>query len=243
MLSMEIRRAPVLPAGADGVAIGGSRASDNAEHYLRALIFSGQLTPGDRLPPERRLAEQLGISTLTLRAALRSLETAGFIVVKLGSKGGWWVNDAKAVKGCWRTWMRHHRHELDGLLEFRKIVETAIASLAAERRTPEDLDALELAELEPQEEWSSVVRWHTAFHDALAKAAHNEYLEWAVKAIRSELFLPVQEVISDHRVAEIRALHDQVLAAVRDRDPAAAADAMRVHLEFTDALFDTEAQE
>jgi hypothetical protein len=56
-----------------------------------------------------------------------------------------------------------------------------------------------------EEEWGSLVRWHTGFHDALTKAAHNQYLEWAGLAIRAELFLPVERAMSEHRVTEIEA--------------------------------------
>jgi GntR family transcriptional repressor for pyruvate dehydrogenase complex len=238
---MEMDRLPLLANAGSGIEQ--SRVSDKAEHYLRSLIFSGQLAPGDKLPPERDLATQLGISIITLRGALKSLEGARFVLVKLGSKGGWFVNDAPAITRCWHDWMRDHRHELDDLLEFRSIVETGVASLAAARRTPEDLETLEQAGCEPQEDWFSVVRWHNNFHDALAAAAHNHYLEWAQQAIRAELFLPVDQVIAEHRVAEIRRVHDEVLAAVQDKDPARAAREMQAHLEFTDKLFGTDPKE
>ena len=69
-------------------------ASDSAVHYLRSLIFTGELGPGDRLPPERELAERLGISRITLRLALKSLESTGFIVTTRGARGGSRVNAA-----------------------------------------------------------------------------------------------------------------------------------------------------
>jgi DNA-binding transcriptional regulator YhcF (GntR family) len=75
-----------------------NRASDNAKHYLQSLVFSGQLAPGDKLPPEKQLAEQLGIAVSTLRPALKSLEYDGLITVKLGSK-----SSARARRECMRS--------------------------------------------------------------------------------------------------------------------------------------------
>jgi len=217
----------LLPSIAD---FGRTRASDKAEHYLRSLIFSGRLLPGDRLPPERELALELGISVTTLRTALRSLEANRFLVVRLGAKGGWFVNDATAITRCWRQWLQEHRQELDDLFEFLGLLETKAASLAAERRTEEDLRALERAGAELRDDWLSVVRWHNSFHDALARATHNGYLEWALVAFRGELFLPVERAISEGRLAEIRALHDRILAAIREEDSQGAAEAMEAHL-------------
>ena len=83
-------------------------ASDSAVRYLRAMIFSGQLRPGDRLPPERDLGAHLGISRMTLRLALKALESTGYIVTTRGSHGGSRVSDADQLFACWHRWMRDH---------------------------------------------------------------------------------------------------------------------------------------
>ena len=214
-----------------------SRASDKAERYLRSLIFAGHFLPGDRLPPERELAEQLGIARITLRSAIRSLETQGFIVVKIGSKGGPRINVAEAITRCWDDWIRTHQHQLHSMLEFRRIVETSIASLAAEKRTLENLEALEQVEREPKDDRQSFASWHTSFHDALGVASQNDYLVWAARTIRAELFLPVDAVFSDNRTFEIQNVHARILAAVRDQDTARAAAEMGAHLEYTEGFF------
>jgi len=89
----------------DDVTLAPSRASDNAEAYLKSLIFSQQLVPGDKLPPERELSKLLGVSTATLRAALRSLETAGLIVITRGSAGGSTVVDEESLNRRWLDWL------------------------------------------------------------------------------------------------------------------------------------------
>jgi GntR family transcriptional regulator, transcriptional repressor for pyruvate dehydrogenase complex len=219
------------------ITIGQARASDLAERYLRSLIFSGRLIPGDKLPSERELAAQFGIARITLRAALRSLETVGFLVIKIGSKGGAWINDAGTIRKRWEEWMKIHQHEVDEMLEFRRMVETRIAFLAAERRTEDELQLLESLALPAHEDTRTVSQWHVGFHDALARAAHNRFLEQAMQSIRGELFVPGDWSMSHKRVTEIEGVHDSILDAVRDKDPERAAQEMGIHLDKTEAPF------
>ena len=219
------------------VTVEQNRASDLAERHLRSLIFSGRLRPGDKLPSERELAAQFGIARITLRAALRSLETVGFLVIKIGSKGGAWINDAGTVMARWEEWMRAHEHQIGEMLEFRRVIETRIASLAAERRTPEELETLEHIASPGQENRPSIVTWHFDFHDTLAKAAHNRYLAQSMVTIRGELFVPTDWVLTNDRLTDIEGVHDRILAAVRDQDPERAAQEMAAHLEFSDMPF------
>ena len=220
------------------ISIGQTRASDLAERYLRSLIFSGRLVPGDKLPSERELAVQFGIARITLRAALRSLETVGFLVIKIGSKGGAWINDAATIMERWQEWMKAHHHEIDEMLEFRRVVETQIARFAAERRTDEDLQMLETAaNHRPKPERQPLSQWHFGFHDGLAKAAHNRYLEQAMLNIRGELFVPTDWVMTNSRAHDIENVHEAIFLAVADQDPDRAALEMAIHLDKADEPF------
>jgi GntR family transcriptional regulator, transcriptional repressor for pyruvate dehydrogenase complex len=219
---------------ADGVSIGPLRATDNAEYYLKMLIFSGQLAPGDRLPPERELSKQLGISTVTLRAAIRSLETAGFVVITRGSTGGTQVVDAASLTQRWNEWVRQGPKDyLRQMLEFRALVNVEIASLAAQRRTNADLKAMEAIVRTFDGSTRTAMRWHAAFHHALAKAAHNVYLERALSTIMGELFIPWEQAVQEQSLLEMQGFHERVLAAVKDRDSERAAREMHAHDEFT----------
>ena len=212
-------------------------ASEVAERYLRSLIFSGQLAPGDKLPSERELAAHFGIARITLRAALRSLEEYGFLVIKIGSKGGAWINDAATIRLRWEDWMRAHKDQIRELLEYRRVVETQIAALAAERRTAKDLKLLTAVEVPGTVPRPTLVHWHFGFHDALAKAAHNRYLEEAMVSIRGQLFVPTDWDLTRHRIHAVEGLHGRILAAVRDKDPVRAAEEMRVHLDISEKPF------
>jgi len=216
----------MLPPGNIGITTEPVTASDKTENVLRALIFSGQLGPGDKLPSERELATQLNTSRPTLRTALRALEALGFIVVRIGSKGGFWINEAETVRRRWNDWMHANKHQLDEMLDFRRWVEVEVARRAAERRTTEDIEILEACCVPPEPDRLSLVRWHFGLHDALATAAHNKYLEHAMATIRGQLFAPVDIRPIDLRVNDVVGVHLPLVAAVCAGDQKKAVEEM-----------------
>ena len=215
-------------------------ASDSAVHFLRAMIFSGELGPGDRLPPERDLGARLGISRMTLRLALKALESTGYIVTTRGSRGGSRVTDAASLLECWNQWMRQHSGELDDIFEFRLTVETRLAFLAAERRTDDDLQMIESAaagELGPKD-WSLLFRADMDIHRSIARAARSPRLEQAMMDARGELFIPVDLGRLEKRPHQVHDSHGAILEAIRNRDPERAAEEMRRHIELVRDLID-----
>ena len=207
-------------------------ASDSAVRFLRALIFSGELRPGDRLPPERDLGARLGISRMTLRLALKALESTGYIVTTRGSHGGSRVSDPDTLFRCWEQWMREHSDELEDIFEFRTTVETRMAALAAKNHTPEDLVVMEAAIVseEPPKDWSVLFRADMDFHIAVAQAAGSPRLERAMLSTRGELFVPVDIMNLDAKQPRVHSGHQAILEAIRARDSTKAADAMRRHV-------------
>jgi GntR family transcriptional repressor for pyruvate dehydrogenase complex len=209
-------------------------ASDSAVRFIRAMIFSGELGPGDKLPPERDLGARLGISRMTLRLALKALESTGYIVTTRGSHGGSRVADADSLIDCWNQWMRHHARELEDIFELRTTVETRLAALAAERRTDADLEAMERAvanEGRPQE-WSSLFRADIDIHRTIARAARSPRLEKAMLEARGDLFVPVDLRRLQTDELEVHHTHDEILAAIRSGDSSDAAEAMRRHIDM-----------
>lgn len=207
-----------------------TRASDSARRLVLGLIFSGEIGPGERLPSERDLAAQLGISRITLREALKSLEVSGYLVTKVGARGGTRVGDLRALERCFDEWIRAQGDRLRHLLEFHSIIEAAVASLAAVRRTDADLERLEAARIPEDAPREDVVRCHHDFHAVLAQAAGNPFLTEAMVATRREIFVPLDRLIDRHQISILRQNHERVLEAVRDRDPERAAAEMRRHL-------------
>lgn len=209
-------------------------ASEGVAGAIRGLIFSGELSPGDRLPPSRDLAAQLGVSSLTLRLGLRALETTGYLVTTRGARGGTSVNDIETLSRIWVEWMDAKGDEVRDMWEFREIVEGSVARLAAERRSEAELAVVEAALVEAAaDSHTAILRWNGTFHDALAEAAHSSHLKRAVIAVRKELFLPVELLLREHSAEELRASHAEICAGVRTRDPMRAEEAMLAHLETT----------
>lgn len=215
-------------------------ASDSAVRFLRAMIFSGELGPGDRLPPERDLGARLGISRMTLRLALKVLESTGYVVTTRGSHGGSRVSGPEALFRCWKHWMRQHTEQLDDIFEFRGTVETRLAALAAERRTDEDLrimDAAIAGERSPLD-WSTLFHADMDLHRGIARAARSPHLERAMMAARGELFVPVDIMVLDAEEPRIHDTHQTILNAIRAQDAVKAAEEMRGHLAIVRELTD-----
>ncbi|MCX6373781.1 MAG: FCD domain-containing protein [Actinobacteria bacterium] len=209
-------------------------ASDGVARLIRGLIFSAELSPGDWLPPSRELAERLGISQLTLRVGLKSLETSGYLVTSRGAHGGTRVRDIETLSRIWVSWMEAKADEVRDMWEFREIAESHVAMFAAQRRTEPELAAIEAALTSAAaDSHTAVLRWNVSFHDALAVAAHSSHLARAVVSVRQELFLPAGLLLREHPADELRAAHAEVYAAVRDREPARAMECMRGHIEGT----------
>lgn len=215
-------------------------ASDRAVRFLRAMIFSGELGPGDKLPPERDLGAHLGISRMTLRLALKALESTGYIVTTRGSRGGSRVADAESLLDCWNQWMRHHAGELDDIFEFRMTVETRLAALAAARRTQEDLDNMEnvLANAMHRKEWADAFRADIDIHRSIARAARSPRLEQAMLDTRGSLFVPIDLRSLEDRDGQVEITHFAIFEAIRARDAEAAAAHMRRHIETIRSLTD-----
>ncbi len=212
-----------------GEPIEQTRASDSARSFIRSLIYTGELGPGDALPPERELAARLGISRITLREALKTLEGSGYVVTRVGAKGGTRVADVPALKRCFNEWVRGQMNELESLLEFHRIVEGAVASLAAERRTEADLERLERMRIPANPTRSEALRHHYGFHEAMGAATHNSFLEKTVARIYRQIFVPI-DYLMDRSIDDFRAEHDRILEAVRDRDSARATAEAAAHL-------------
>lgn len=230
----DIQGPPAPSASLEVAALETPSASEGVARVIRGLILSGELAPGDWLPPSRELAKMLGVSVLTLRLGLRELESTGYVVTSRGAHGGTRVNDMETLGRMWVEWTIAKGDEVRGMWEFRDLVETNIAALAAERRTEEELAAIESAlTVAWADSHTAVLRWNVVFHDALAVAAHNPLLTRAMVSVRSELFLPVGLLLREHPADELRVAHAQVFEAVRAHDSVRAAEGMRNHLEGT----------
>lgn len=219
------------------IGMNAGTASDAAAHYIRSLIFAGILEPGDRLPVERELADQLSLNRVTLRIAKKSLEATGFLTTSRGVHGGSRVTDAATLRRLWADWMRTHAAELRDTFEYWALIETKIAALAAERRTEDDLHRLDLAVVDFGSTVDSVLQRHGGVHSLLADAAHNRRLARALDQVRGEIFQPVRQALDGHLMSEIQEMHRGIVEAVRAADAGQAEERMRAHIEYTQRMF------
>jgi GntR family transcriptional regulator, transcriptional repressor for pyruvate dehydrogenase complex len=204
---------------------------------LTRLIEEGVLEPGDRLPSERELSEELQVSRGTVREAVQFLGALGLVEVRHGS--GTFVRlgtDPSELRDAWRDWTIRHAERIHDLLELRKGLESFAAELAAQRAGGEELAAMEhaLEQMQPAVDSPDVTRLiqaDLAFHHALCAAAGNEALSEFADALGEQL---VQErgVIWNLPGRPARSLveHHAIYEAVRAGDPTRARQAVFEHL-------------
>ena len=203
---------------------------------LREMIHKGELRSGDRLPPERDLAKQLGISRPTLRAGIRTLSAVGVLKSRQGA--GTFVVEAGASPALDSNPLRLlaslHGFSSAEMFEARLLLEMAIAGLAAERATSEHLAVLaeELAEMfatldEPEEYLVHDMR----FHQTIAVASGNRIITALMNMVVSILFdIRSKTVYRAHDLKESAEMHRQIFRAIREGNTEAARNAMRDHL-------------
>src|SRR5437899_5843906 len=122
-----------------------ARASGEIVSQIERAIFDGELQTGDRLESERELAERFGVSSITVRDALRVLEARGLVHVKVGASGGALVSDTNVdqVAESISTMIQLRRMTLSGVAEARTVVRTGTCELAAERADAESIARIE----------------------------------------------------------------------------------------------------
>lgn len=200
---------------------------------LRRELVLGRIRPGDKLPPERQLAAELGVARETLRQALRVLEGSGQIAVARGTRGGAVVQESILDPQLIRADLVPRVDDILALTEFRRIVDSGAARLAAQRRDDDDISSMDAA----QQEMSRSNSLHgarladTAFHLAVAAASRNAELARAVEDARVKMFGPVDILSFSFDLESSHSAHAQVLDAIRARDAEAAGAAMERHLE------------
>ena len=206
---------------------------------LLDLILSGQLTAGDRLPSEAELASSFGVSRSTVREALRSLASRDLLETTRGTTGGTFVR--KVEVGQVREYLEMSIGLMWGadeitvveMLEAREVLEVPVAKLAAERREDHHVDQLwEAIDRETRSRGRGVkFREHRNFHGVIAQAAGNGLLE----LMTDPIFQVLQTKFLDPEVpasfwAVVDDDHRLITEAIRDRDPAAAGQALFEHL-------------
>jgi GntR family transcriptional repressor for pyruvate dehydrogenase complex len=212
-----------------------SRLYEQIIQQIQTLVMQGVLRPGDKLPPERELAEQFGVSRTAVREAVKALSEKGLVEI-LPGRGTFITNFTSAMM----------RDSLDLIVklgltngvahlnEVRTLLEPGIAALAAERITADELQHLEQAVAAMDAAMADADAFAEAdleFHLTLARASHNPLIPI--------LLDPIVDQLREHRKRIFlveggpqrgQYHHRRILAAVKKREPAAAREAMWAHL-------------
>jgi DNA-binding FadR family transcriptional regulator len=204
---------------------------------LGTAIRLGLLGPGDRLPPERDLADQLGIARSTLRQALTSLTESGHLVAQRGRGGGTFVSAAPPLAESSRVELSDgHWREL---LDYRIAVEVGAAVLAAERARPEDLAPLQghVEAMRAATDFQPYRRADVFFHLGIAEASHSARLVAAMTEVQGKMSELIAHIAHPMPVlARSNEQHAALITAIERRDSWGAAHVVREHLKGTEQV-------
>ena len=224
----------------DLAPIKSTRIYEEIVRQVKAMIAEGRLKAGDRLPPERDLAEKFVVSRTSVREALRALESLGLVEIRPGE--GTFVRQVSidALVEPLALLMVSQREGIGELFEARRLLEPSLAALAATRATPEEIQEMERI-LEEQAKEIGAGRTGLAqdaqFHSAIGAAAHNRAITRIAHAIMDLLTQSREESLNTPgRPTRSHEDHRRVLAAISRRDADGARKAMQDHIEAVEAL-------
>ena len=208
------------------------RLYEQVAQQILEWVRENDLHVGDRLPPERELATRLGVSRATVSQALVAMEVVGVVAVRHGD-GAVLVESSGTSKVV--DALRRHAQQLPDIIEAREALESKLAALAAVRRTDDDLARIDAA-LEVMAKDIAAggrgVEGDELFHAAVTTAGHSALLQRLMGEI-SELVKEtrIESLSQPERARESLEGHRRIAAAIRERDAAAATEAMRDHVE------------
>jgi GntR family transcriptional repressor for pyruvate dehydrogenase complex len=230
-----------------------NRLSDTVAAELEQRILVGSLKPGDRLASERDLAIELGVSRPSLREAIQKLVAKGLLSTRHG--GSTQVTDRleSHFSDPWQNMLEGHPLLHRDMLEFRQMLESQAASLAADRATDLDMQRLAAAfeQLESAFAGASLgicIDADVAFHQAIAEASHNVLIGHLTASLMKVIHGHVSNNLEHlqarpQRWGQLRAQHQAIWQAIRLRDPEQAAQAARDHISFVQQSMEDNARE
>lgn len=208
---------------------------DSVVERIRDFIDSSQLKSGDRLPGELELAEQLNVSRSVVREAISRLQTVGLLTVVRGRSGGTFVGDPDSVlsyANVVRSALSISDNDTQQFAEFRAALEIYTARRAAEVATEEDVAELERlsTQIGQAEVDDTTVAADFQFHYKLAEIAGNQVILHTLQLSREFIDYTIRNTgPNDPKISQQQ--HLAVVDAIHRADPAAAEQAMRIHME------------
>jgi GntR family transcriptional repressor for pyruvate dehydrogenase complex len=213
----------------------GNTVGGKVVEYVLKMIEAGRLRSGDRLPPERDLAEQVGVSRASLRSGIRSLQAMGVMNARQGSGTYIVAGPPRLGEGPLRFLAALHGFTLEEMFEARAVLEVGGSYLAAAKATPEQMAAMadEVAGMFASIDDPTEYLLHDVqFHRAVAAASQNPVLATLVDTLAQLVWETRREtVVHSTNLKESAEMHRRIYRAIRARDVERARREMAEHLE------------
>jgi len=226
------------------------RASETIERKIAESILDGKLKTGGRLPTEKEMARQFGVSLVTLREALRGLEIFGLIEKRKGQGGGVFVSEInrQSIKTALGYFLTLHHLSAQHLYEVRKIIEPTMVRLASQKITAEDIRKLEknvsLCEEKlrssrkhfTRKEFFDIDKDHIDFHRMIAESTRNPVLSLTIDYVFDFLTACEKDLLVPDFQYSAAAMeeHKRILHCIKKRDGAGCEKEMIRHLRSLD---------
>jgi GntR family transcriptional repressor for pyruvate dehydrogenase complex len=222
-----------------------TRIADTVASDLETRILEGSLKPGDRLPSERDLAAEFGVSRPALREAIQKLASKGLLITRHGVPTVVTDQLESTFADPWQEMLKGHPNLQSDMLEFRHMLEGEAASLAAERATDADIQRIDAAYAALESTYASNdlkanIERDVAFHKAVAEASHNAM----IGHLTSSLLRVIHGHVSGNLVHlharptqwdQIKAQHRAIWESIRAHDAESASRSARAHIDFVRA--------
>jgi len=215
-----------------------NRVSEIIVEQIRRAILEGKLKPGDKLPPERILIKKFKASKFTVREAIRTLETLGFLEVKKGPGGGAIITelDFKPVKYSLFSYLHFLNITVQNLCEIRKIIEPSVVEIATMRTQKIILENIYNLLKKTQNEFEAgknIREMNVEFHMEIAKMSRNPLLITTLDFIL-DLQKQCNIILRPDKLSEFSAdnlkAHWEIYNAMRKKEHLKAKEAMIIHL-------------
>jgi len=214
------------------------KKSDGVYNQLFALISSGKLTPGDKIPSERELAAELRISRQSIREALNRAEVMGLIKVRQG-EGSFILSSVKgALMPPLTLIIEQEAARIFEFLEIRKLVEGWCAEKAALEATGEELQGMQEILEKMKQVAAKDKQWEKLdleLHLSFAKATHNVIAVHIMEALKvnfGPFFKFTKSMPSSEKIDVLWQHHYEIFKAIERRDPETAKRKVIEHLNF-----------
>ncbi len=224
-----------------------TKISEEIVNQIKRLIVDGKLRPGDRLPPERELIKELGVSRPSLREALNSLVAMGFLEVKQAKRTFVKSVTSKMIEDPLFLLIKADAQKIFDLVEVRKAIESWGAFLAAQRASEEDIQRMEgivqdmKSAVEEGRPWE---KQDTDFHLVVAQATHN--------TIQIHMMSTIYDLLMEYMSAIFAGIftdcdkarilfqqHYQIFTAIKNRSPEKARERILKHLDYVESELKT----